>query len=104
MELRALAVQGNQAQAREGRHGVLTSTRNFPNAWAANTMCTWARRNGGNLLRAWAASRPRTLHGDVGVIRQWRGRFYRYMNFDQIQEYQELSDHRRVPDFSRWSV
>jgi aconitate hydratase 2/2-methylisocitrate dehydratase len=79
---------GNQAQVREGATVVSTSTRNFPNRLGKNTNVYLASAE----LAAIASKLGRLptvaeYHADMGVINQDASTVYRYMNFDQIEEY-----------------
>jgi aconitate hydratase 2/2-methylisocitrate dehydratase len=83
---------GNQAQVKEGATVVSTSTRNFPNRLGKNTNVFLASAE-----LAAIASRLGHLpsvaeyHADMGVINKDAGKVYRYMNFDQIQEYADAA-------------
>jgi aconitate hydratase 2/2-methylisocitrate dehydratase len=79
---------GNQAQVREGATVVSTSTRNFPNRLGKNTNVYLASAE----LAAIASKLGRLptvaeYHADMGVINADAAKVYRYMNFDQIDEY-----------------
>ena len=79
---------GNQAQVREGATVVSTSTRNFPNRLGKNANVYLASAE----LAAIASKLGRLptvaeYHADMGVINQDASTVYRYMNFDQIEEY-----------------
>ena len=79
---------GNQAQVSEGATVVSTSTRNFPNRLGKNTNVFLASAE----LAAIASKLGRIptvaeYHADMGVINQDGAKVYRYMNFDQIEEY-----------------
>jgi aconitate hydratase 2/2-methylisocitrate dehydratase len=79
---------GNQAQVREGATVVSTSTRNFPNRLGKNTNVYLASAE----LAAIASKLGRLpsvaeYHANMGVINQDASTVYRYMNFDQIEEY-----------------
>ena len=83
---------GNQAQVREGATVVSTSTRNFPNRLGKNTNVFLASAE----LAAIASKLGRlpTLaeyHAEMGVINADAESVYRYMNFDQIQEYADVA-------------
>ncbi|MES2939049.1 MAG: bifunctional aconitate hydratase 2/2-methylisocitrate dehydratase [Pseudomonadota bacterium] len=83
---------GNQAQVREGATVVSTSTRNFPNRLGKNTNVYLASAE----LAAIASKlgripRVEEYHADMGVINKDADRVYRYMNFDQIEEYAETA-------------
>jgi aconitate hydratase 2/2-methylisocitrate dehydratase len=79
---------GNQAQVREGATVVSTSTRNFPNRLGKNTHVYLASAE----LAAIASKLGRLptvaeYNADMGVINKDAVTVYRYMNFDQIDEY-----------------
>ncbi|RVU44469.1 bifunctional aconitate hydratase 2/2-methylisocitrate dehydratase [Rubrivivax rivuli] len=83
---------GNQAQVREGATVVSTSTRNFPNRLGKNTNVFLASAE----LAAIASKLGRLptvaeYHADMGVINKDGEKVYRYMNFDQIEEYAETA-------------
>ena len=83
---------GNQAQVREGATVVSTSTRNFPNRLGKNTNVYLASAE----LAAIASKIGRLptvaeYHADMGVINKDASTVYRYMNFDQIEEYVETA-------------
>jgi aconitate hydratase 2/2-methylisocitrate dehydratase len=69
-----------------------TSTRNFPNRLGKNTNVYLASAE----LAAIASKLGRIptvaeYHADMGVINADRDQVYRYMNFDQIDEYAEAA-------------
>lgn len=83
---------GNQAQVREGATVVSTSTRNFPNRLGKNTNVFLASAE----LAAIASKLGRLptvaeYQADMGVINKDADKVYRYMNFDQIEEYAETA-------------
>ena len=84
---------GNQAQIREGSTAMSTSTRNFPNRLGRNTNVYL----GSAELAAICAilgripTREEYLAG-TGVISAQGDAIYRYMNFDQIEEYREVAE------------
>jgi aconitate hydratase 2/2-methylisocitrate dehydratase len=83
---------GNQAQVKEGATVVSTSTRNFPNRLGKNTNVYLASAE----LAAIASRLGRLpsvveYHADMGVINKDASKVYRYMNFDQIQEYADAA-------------
>ncbi|HEY0822529.1 MAG TPA: bifunctional aconitate hydratase 2/2-methylisocitrate dehydratase [Ramlibacter sp.] len=83
---------GNQAQVKEGATVVSTSTRNFPNRLGKNTQVFLASAE----LAAIASKLGRLptvaeYAADMGVINQQGDKVYRYMNFDQIEEYAETA-------------
>ena len=84
---------GNQAQVREGATVVSTSTRNFPNRLGKGSNVYLALAE----LSAIAARIGRIptvaeYRAAMGVVNADGGNIYRYMNFDQIGEYQEVAD------------
>ncbi|WP_428423186.1 bifunctional aconitate hydratase 2/2-methylisocitrate dehydratase [Methylibium sp.] len=83
---------GNQAQVKEGATVVSTSTRNFPNRLGKNSNVYLASAE----LAAIASKLGRIpsvaeYHADMGVINQDGDKVYRYMNFDQIDEYASVA-------------
>ncbi len=79
---------GNQAQIREGSTAMSTSTRNFPNRLGRNTDVYL----GSAELSAICATLGRIPTREeylaaAGVINAQGDQIYRYMNFDQIEEY-----------------
>jgi aconitate hydratase 2/2-methylisocitrate dehydratase len=82
---------GNQAQVREGATVVSTSTRNFPNRLGKNTNVFLASAE----LAAIASKLGRIptvaeYQEDMGIIAK-DASVYRYMNFDQIEEYADAA-------------
>ncbi|GAA3991360.1 bifunctional aconitate hydratase 2/2-methylisocitrate dehydratase [Comamonas faecalis] len=83
---------GNQAQVREGATVISTSTRNFPNRLGRNTNVFL----GSAELTAIASrlgklpTREEYLK-EMGIIDADKASVYRYMNFDQIEEYAEVA-------------
>jgi aconitate hydratase 2/2-methylisocitrate dehydratase len=83
---------GNQAQVREGATVVSTSTRNFPNRLGKNTNVFLASAE----LAAIASKLGQLpsvaeYQAAMGVINKDAASVYRYMNFDQIEEYAEAA-------------
>ena len=84
---------GNQAQVHEGATVVSTSTRNFPNRLGRNTNVFLSSAE----LAAIASKLGRLptvaeYQEQMGVVNSKGAEVYRYMNFDQIQEYKEVAD------------
>jgi aconitate hydratase 2/2-methylisocitrate dehydratase len=80
---------GNQAQVREGATVVSTSTRNFPNRLGKNAQVFLASAE----LAAISSKLGRIPSvaeylSEMGVVNKDGKNIYRYMNFDQIEEYQ----------------
>ena len=83
---------GNQAQVREGATVISTSTRNFPNRLGKNTNVFL----GSAELAAVCSKLGRIptvaeYHEAMGIINKDAASVYRYMNFDQIEEYAETA-------------
>ncbi|MCK6414967.1 MAG: bifunctional aconitate hydratase 2/2-methylisocitrate dehydratase [Giesbergeria sp.] len=83
---------GNQAQVREGATVMSTSTRNFPNRLGKNTNVFL----GSAELTAVCSKLGRIptvaeYLDAVGVISKDAANVYKYMNFDQIEEYAEVA-------------
>jgi aconitate hydratase 2 / 2-methylisocitrate dehydratase len=81
---------GNQAQVREGATVVSTSTRNFPNRLGKNTNVFLASAE----LAAIASKLGHIptvaeYHEAMGIVNKDGAAIYKYMNFDQIDEYVE---------------
>ncbi len=83
---------GNQAQMKEGATAISTSTRNFPNRLGKNTNVFL-----GSAELAAIASKLGRLPtreeylAETGVIAKNADKIYKYMNFDQIEEYAEAA-------------
>ncbi|MBP7968459.1 MAG: aconitate hydratase B, partial [Brachymonas sp.] len=83
---------GNQAQVREGATVMSTSTRNFPNRLGKNTNVFL----GSAELAAICSKLGRIptvaeYQEAMGIIDKDKASVYRYMNFDQIEEYAETA-------------
>jgi aconitate hydratase 2/2-methylisocitrate dehydratase len=83
---------GNQAQVREGATVVSTSTRNFPNRLGKNTNVYLASAE----LAAIASKLGKLptvaeYQAEMGIVNADGPAIYRYMNFDQIEEYAEVA-------------
>jgi len=83
---------GNQAQVREGATVVSTSTRNFPNRLGKNTNVFLASAE----LAAIASKLGKIpsvseYHEAMGVVNKDGASIYKYMNFDQIEEYAQTA-------------
>jgi len=84
---------GNQAQIRKGSTAMSTSTRNFPNRLGLDTRVYL----GSAELAAVCAMLGKIptkeeYMANIGVIDKNASDIYRYMNFDQIQEFREVAD------------
>ena len=83
---------GNQAQVREGATVMSTSTRNFPNRLGKNTNVFL----GSAELAAVCSKLGRIptvaeYHEAVGIVNKDAASIYKYMNFDQIEEYADTA-------------
>jgi aconitate hydratase 2/2-methylisocitrate dehydratase len=83
---------GNQAQVREGATVVSTSTRNFPNRLGKNTNVYLASAE----LAAIASKLGHIptvaeYHAAMGIVNKDGAAIYKYLNFDQIEEYAETA-------------
>ena len=83
---------GNQAQVREGATVVSTSTRNFPNRLGKNTNVFLASAE----LAAIASKLGHIptvaeYHEAMGIVNKDGAAIYKYLNFDQIEEYAETA-------------
>jgi aconitate hydratase 2/2-methylisocitrate dehydratase len=83
---------GNQAQIKEGSTAMSTSTRNFPNRLGKNTNVFL----GSAELAAVCSKLGRIptveeYMAEIGVVTKNADKIYKYMNFDQIEEYAETA-------------
>ncbi|OWT60560.1 bifunctional aconitate hydratase 2/2-methylisocitrate dehydratase [Candidimonas nitroreducens] len=84
---------GNQAQVREGATVVSTSTRNFPNRLGKNSNVFLASAELAAICSRLGRIPTREEYmADIGVINQNGDQIYRYMNFDQIEDFREVAD------------
>jgi aconitate hydratase 2/2-methylisocitrate dehydratase len=83
---------GNQAQVREGATVVSTSTRNFPNRLGKNTQVFLTSAELAAVCSTLGRS-PRVAEYQeaVGIINKDAASVYRYLNFDQIEEYSDVA-------------
>ncbi|QDW65520.1 bifunctional aconitate hydratase 2/2-methylisocitrate dehydratase [Luteimonas granuli] len=84
---------GNQAQIREGATAMSTSTRNFPNRLGRNTNVYLGSAELAAICSRLGRIPTREEYmADIGVINDKGAEIYRYMNFDRIEEYREVTD------------
>ncbi|KQY52482.1 bifunctional aconitate hydratase 2/2-methylisocitrate dehydratase [Lysobacter sp. Root494] len=84
---------GNQAQAREGATVFSTSTRNFPNRLGRNTNVYLGSAELAAICSRLGRIPTREEYmADIGVLNNEGAEIYRYMNFDQIEEYREVAE------------
>ncbi|WP_058834688.1 bifunctional aconitate hydratase 2/2-methylisocitrate dehydratase [Luteimonas abyssi] len=83
---------GNQAQVREGATVFSTSTRNFPNRLGRNSnVYLGSAELAAICSRLGRIPSKDEYMADIGVINTHGAEIYRYMNFDQIEEYREVA-------------
>jgi len=84
---------GNQAQVREGATVMSTSTRNFPNRLGKNTnVYLGSAELAAICSKLGKIPTKEEYMADIGVINANGDKIYRYMNFDQIQEFKDAAD------------
>ena len=84
---RLLAVHGQPGPGARRCDGDFHLTRNFPNRLGRTPTCSWALPSWPPSPRAWASCPPGEYLAEMGVIDADKASVYRYMNFDQIEEY-----------------
>ncbi len=83
---------GNQAQAREGATVFSTSTRNFPNRLGRNTNVYLGSAELAAICSRLGRIPTRGEYmADIGVLNEQSAEIYRYMNFDQIEDYRQVA-------------
>ncbi|MFF2048259.1 bifunctional aconitate hydratase 2/2-methylisocitrate dehydratase [Stenotrophomonas bentonitica] len=83
---------GNQAQVREGATVFSTSTRNFPNRLGRNSnVYLGSAELAAICSRLGRIPTKEEYMADIGVLDASSKDIYRYMNFDQIEDYQEVA-------------
>ncbi len=84
---------GNQAQVREGATVMSTSTRNFPNRLGKNANVFLGSAELAAICSRLGRIPTREEYlADMGVINADGAQIYRYMNFDQIEDFREVAD------------
>ena len=84
---------GNQAQVKEGATVMSTSTRNFPNRLGKNTNVYLGSAELSAICSKLGRIPTQTEYlADMGVINADGSKIYKYLNFDQIAEYQEAAE------------
>ncbi len=84
---------GNQAQVREGATVMSTSTRNFPNRLGKNTNVFLGSAELAAICSRLGRIPTREEYlADMGILQSDSDNIYRYMNFDQIEEFKEIAD------------
>jgi aconitate hydratase 2 / 2-methylisocitrate dehydratase len=83
---------GNQAQVKEGATVVSTSTRNFPNRLGKNTNVFLVSAELAAICsKLGVIPTVAQYHEAMGVVNKEGAAIYKYMNFDQIEEYTETA-------------
>ncbi len=83
---------GNQAQVKEGATVMSTSTRNFPNRLGKNTFVYLGSAELAAICSKLGRIPTKAEYlADIGVINASSDQIYRYMNFDQMPEFQEAA-------------
>ena len=84
---------GNQAQVREGATVMSTSTRNFPNRLGKNTFVYLGSAELAAICsRLGRIPTKEEYMAEAGVLSASESEIYRYMNFDQIEDFKEVAD------------
>jgi len=84
---------GNQAQVREGATVFSTSTRNFPNRLGRNSNVYLGSAELAAICSRLGRIPTREEYmADIGVLDASSKDIYRYMNFDQIEDYQDVAN------------
>ena len=84
---------GNQAQVKEGATVMSTSTRNFPNRLGKNTNVYLGSAELSAICSKLGRIPTQSEYlADMGVINADGSKIYKYLNFDQIAEYQEAAE------------
>jgi aconitate hydratase 2/2-methylisocitrate dehydratase len=83
---------GNQAQVKEGATVFSTSTRNFPNRLGKNSNVYLGSAELAAICSRLGRIPTREEYlADIGVINKDGDKIYRYMNFDQIQDFSKVA-------------
>jgi aconitate hydratase 2/2-methylisocitrate dehydratase len=84
---------GNQAQVKEGATVMSTSTRNFPNRLGKNTFVYLGSAELSAICSKLGRIPTQAEYlADMGVINADGSKIYKYLNFNQIESYQEVAD------------
>ena len=84
---------GNQAQVHEGATVMSTSTRNFPNRLGKNSNVFLGSAELAAICSRLGRIPTREEYmADMGVLNDNSDQIYRYMNFDQIEDFKEIAD------------
>jgi aconitate hydratase 2 / 2-methylisocitrate dehydratase len=84
---------GNQAQVKEGATVMSTSTRNFPNRLGKNTFVYLGSAELSAICSKLGRIPTKAEYlADMSVLSANGDQVYKYLNFDQIQEYKDVAD------------
>lgn len=84
---------GNQAQVREGATVMSTSTRNFPNRLGKNTnVFLGSAELAAICSKLGKIPTVEEYQANIGIINENGDKIYRYMNFNEIAEYNDVAD------------
>ena len=84
---------GNQAQVREGATVMSTSTRNFPNRLGKNTnVFLGSAELAAICSKLGKIPTVEEYQANIGIINENGDKIYRYMNFNQIDEYNKVAE------------
>ena len=84
---------GNQAQVKEGATVFSTSTRNFPNRLGKNSNVYLGSAELAAICSRLGRIPTKAEYMDgVGVLTASSDRIYKYLNFDQIEEFKAVAD------------
>lgn len=84
---------GNQAQVREGATVMSTSTRNFPNRLGKNSNVYLGSAELAAICSRLGKIPTREEYlENMGIIDENSDQIYRYMNFNEIEDFQEIAD------------
>ncbi len=84
---------GNQAQVKEGATVMSTSTRNFPNRLGKNTnVYLGSAELAAICSKLGRIPTKQEYLSDIAALNQSGDKIYRYMNFDQMQEFKDQAD------------
>ncbi|BBF85636.1 aconitate hydratase 2 [Aquitalea magnusonii] len=83
---------GNQAQVREGATVMSTSTRNFPNRLGKNTnVFLGSAELAAICSKLGKIPTVEEYKANIGIINEKGAEVYKYLNFDQIKDYQDIA-------------
>ena len=84
---------GNQAQVREGATVMSTSTRNFPNRLGKNTNVFFGSAEFAAIFsKLGKIPNIEEYQANIGIINEQGDQIYRYMNFNEIDSYNEVAE------------